>query len=75
MSTGIGYDIIRVDSGQNAPDYDTLSQYSLIIWACGADYQSGDTDVTFTNEDKTNVANFLEDGGALWAIGHDILMT
>jgi len=73
MSSGMGYDIIRVDSGQNAPDYDTLSQYSLIIWACGADYQSGDTDVTFTNEDKTNVANFLEDGGALWAIGHDIL--
>ena len=73
MSTGMGYDLIRVDSGQNAPDYDTLSQYSLIIWACGTDYISGDTDVTFTNEDKTNVADFLEGGGSLWAIGHDIL--
>ena len=73
MSNGMGYDVIRVNSGDNAPDYDTLSQYSLIIWACGTDYISGDTDVTFTNEDKTNVASFLEDGGSLWAIGHDIL--
>ena len=31
---------------------DILSEYQLIIWACGADYQSGDTDVTFTTNDK-----------------------
>ncbi len=73
MSTSIGYDVIRVDSGQNAPDYDTLSEYSLIIWVCGSDYQSGDTDITFTDEDKQNVGDFLEGGGSLWAIGHDIM--
>ncbi|HJM17767.1 MAG TPA: CARDB domain-containing protein, partial [Candidatus Poseidoniia archaeon] len=73
MTTEMGYDIIRVNSGEDAPDYDTLSEYSLIIWACGTDYQSGDTDITFTNNDKENVADFLEGGGSLWAIGQDIL--
>ena len=73
MSSGLAYDIIRVNSSADAPDYDTLSQYSLIIWACGTDYQSGETDITFTDNDKENVADYLEGGGALWAIGHDIL--
>ena len=73
MTTSIGYDIIRVDSAADAPGYDVLSEYSLIIWVCGTDYQSGDTDITFTNNDKENVADFLEGGGSLWAIGQDIL--
>ena len=31
------------------------------------------TDVTFTDNDKSNVAEYLEDGGAMWVIGMDIL--
>ena len=73
LSSDLAYDIIRVNDSADAPDYDTLSQYSLIIWVCGADYQSGETDVTFTASDKENVAEYLEGGGALWAIGQDIL--
>tara|TARA_B100000579_G_scaffold185022_1_gene150810 strand:+ start:1 stop:6612 length:6612 start_codon:yes stop_codon:yes gene_type:complete len=73
MTTTIGYDIIVIDSGEDAPDFDTLSEYSLIIWACGSDYQSGETDITFTTNDKENVADYLEGGGGLWAIGQDIL--
>ena len=73
MSSSMGYDVIRVESGQNAPDYDTLSEYSLIIWVCGSDYQSGDTDITFTDTDKQNVGDFLDAGGSLWAVGHDIM--
>ena len=73
MSSGLAYDIVRVESGADAPDSETLSQYSLIIWVCGSDYQSGETDITFTAEDKENVAEFLEGGGALWTIGQDIL--
>ncbi len=73
MTTAIGYDIIRVNSSEDAPSFDILSEYSLIIWVCGTDYQSGETDITFTNNDKENVADFLEGGGSLWAIGQDIL--
>ena len=73
MTTTIGYDIVVVDNGEDAPDFDTLSEYSLIIWACGSDYQSGETDITFTTNDKENVADYLEGGGSLWAIGQDIL--
>ena len=73
MTTGFAYDIIRVDSGQDAPDLDVLSEYSLIIWACGTDYQSGDTDITFTDNDKENAADFLEGGGSMWVVGQDIL--
>jgi len=73
MSSNLAYDIIRVESGADAPDYDTLSQYSLIIWACGSDYQGGETDITFTDKDKENVIEYLEGGGALWIIGQDIL--
>ena len=73
MTTTIGYDIVVIDSGEDAPDFDTLSEYSLIIWACGSDYQSGETDITFTTNDKENVADYLEGGGSLWAIGQDIL--
>ncbi|MEC7713092.1 MAG: CARDB domain-containing protein, partial [Candidatus Thermoplasmatota archaeon] len=73
LTNPIAYDIIRVNSSADAPDIDTLSEYQLIIWACGTDYQSGDTDVTFTDNDKTNVAEYLEGGGAMWVIGMDIL--
>ena len=69
----IGYDTIRVGSSEDGPDIDTLSEYTMIIWACGSDYASGDTDVTFTDNDKTNVADYLNDGGSMWVIGHDIL--
>ena len=69
----IGYDTFRVGSSEDGPDIDTLSEYTMIIWACGSDYASGDTDVTFTDNDKTNVADYLNDGGSMWVIGHDIL--
>ena len=73
LTNPIAYDVIRVNSSADAPGIDTLSEYQLIIWACGTDYQSGDTDVTFTNNDKTNVGEYLEGGGAMWVIGMDIL--
>ncbi|SVB73641.1 uncharacterized protein METZ01_LOCUS226495, partial [marine metagenome] len=69
----MGYDIIRVESGQDAPGYDTLSEYVALIWICGSDYQSGDTDITFTDNDKINVGDYLDDGGSMWVIGQDIL--
>ncbi|MED6305381.1 MAG: CARDB domain-containing protein, partial [Candidatus Thermoplasmatota archaeon] len=69
----IGYDTFRVRSSEDGPDIDTLSEYVMIIWACGSDYASGDTDVTFTDNDKTNVADYLDNGGNMWVIGHDIL--
>ena len=37
MTTAIGYDIIRVNSSEDAPSFDILSEYSLIIWVCGTD--------------------------------------
>jgi len=73
LTNPIAYDIIRVNSSSDAPDIDVLSEYQLIIWACGLDYQSGDTDVTFTDNDKTNVGEYLEGGGAMWVVGMDIL--
>jgi len=73
LTNPIAYDIIRVNSSADAPGIDTLSEYQLIIWACGTDYQSGDTDVTFTDNDKTNVGEYLDGGGAMWVIGMDIL--
>ena len=73
MTTSIGYDIFVVDSGEDAPDFETLSEYGLIIWACGSDYASGDTDITFTTNDKENVADYIDGGGGLWVIGQDIL--
>ncbi|MEC8446442.1 MAG: CARDB domain-containing protein [Candidatus Thermoplasmatota archaeon] len=73
LTNPIAYDVIRVNSSADAPGIDTLSEYQLIIWACGTDYQSGDTDVTFTDNDKTNVGEYLEGGGAMWVIGMDIL--
>ena len=72
MSSPVGYDVITVDSGADGPSYDTLSEYTMIIWICGSDYSSGD-DVTFTTNDKLNVGDYLDDGGAMWIIGQDIL--
>ena len=73
LTNPIAYDIVRVNSSADAPGIDVLSEYQMIIWVCGTDYQSGDTDVTFTDNDKTNVAEYLEDGGAMWVVGMDIL--
>ena len=73
LTNPIAYDVIRVNSSADAPGIDVLSEYQLIIWACGTDYQSGDTDVTFTDNDKTNAGEYLEGGGAMWVIGMDIL--
>ena len=73
LTNSIAYDVIRVNGSQDAPGISTLSEYQLIIWICGADYQSGDTDVTFTSNDKENVEEYLEGGGAMWIVGHDIL--
>jgi len=72
MSSPVGYDIHTVGSGSDGPDYDTLIEYTMIIWICGSDYSSGD-DVTFTANDKLNVGDYLEDGGSMWVIGQDIL--
>ena len=73
LTNPIAYDIVRVNSSADAPGIDVLSEYQMIIWVCGTDYQSGDTDVTFTDNDKSNVAEYLEDGGAMWGIGMVIL--
>jgi len=73
LTSQIAYDVIRVNSSSDAPDIDTLSQYQVVIWACGLDYQSGDTDVTFTDDDKETVADYLEGGGAMLVVGMDIL--
>ena len=73
LTNPIAYDIIRVNSSSDGPEIDILSEYQMIIWVCGADYQSGDTDVTFTDNDKGNVAEYLDGGGAMWVVGMDIL--
>ena len=73
LTNPLAYDIIRVNSSADAPGIDVLSEYQMIIWVCGTDYQSGETDVTFTDNDKTNVGEYLEGGGAMWVVGMDIL--
>ena len=72
MSSPVGYDVFTVDSGADGPSFDTLNEYTMIIWICGSDYSSGE-DVTFTTNDKQNVGDYLDEGGAMWIIGQDIL--
>ena len=62
------YDLLRVDSGDDGPDADTLANYGLVIWFVGSDLST-----TFTQNDQAAMAQFLDDGGTAWVTGHDIL--
>ncbi len=64
----IAYDLLRVDSGSDGPDADTLANYGLVVWFVGADLST-----TFTANDQDALGEYLDDGGAAWVTGHDIL--
>ena len=67
-SLELTYDLLRVDSGDDGPDADTLTNYGLVIWFVGSDLST-----TFTQNDQDAMAQFLDDGGTAWVTGHDIL--
>ena len=72
LTNPVGYDLLRVPTGEDGPSLNTLNKYSMIIWVCGYDYTSGD-DITFTENDKKNVSEYLDAGGSMWIVGQDIL--
>ncbi|NIS22418.1 MAG: hypothetical protein GWN89_21420, partial [Thermoplasmata archaeon] len=65
-SLGYAYDTYIVDAGMNGPDYDTMNDYSTIIWSFG--YEWGFFP-TLTQWDFWRITNFMEAGGSVWFSG------
>ncbi len=57
--------------GEDGPPLDTMLQYELLIWNT-YDYWWQDT-AALTENDQTNVADYLTTGGMVWLIGQDAL--
>ncbi len=68
QSLGFTPDIYTVPSNSdNGPPLNTLSQYRLVIWFTGGEYQN-----TLTATDQTNLESYLDSGGRLFISGQDI---
>ncbi|MDI6917671.1 MAG: CARDB domain-containing protein [Thermoplasmatales archaeon] len=65
-STFYYYDVFNVDS--NGPDATLMEKYELVVWNTGKEWEN-----TLTVPDQENISVYLENGGALWLIGQDIL--
>jgi hypothetical protein len=58
-------------AGDDGPPLDTMLQYELVIWNT-YDYWWTDT-AALTENDQTNVGDYLTVGGKVWLIGQDAL--
>ncbi|MCG2827228.1 MAG: hypothetical protein L6265_11620, partial [Thermoplasmatales archaeon] len=66
-STFYYYDVFKfVDL--NGPNMSVMEKYGLVIWNTGMEWEN-----TLTFSDQENISMYLENGGALWLIGQDIL--
>ncbi|MEW6070456.1 MAG: CARDB domain-containing protein, partial [Candidatus Thermoplasmatota archaeon] len=62
------YTFWTVSSLATGPNLENLSKYNLVIWCCGNESVN-----TLTSSDRTNILNYLNQGGKLWLIGQNIL--
>lgn len=60
-----------MSAGDNGPDSVEMMNYDLVIWNC-YDYWWQDT-AAFTVTDEINMQTYFYNGGAVWAIGQDLL--
>ncbi|MCG2827218.1 MAG: hypothetical protein L6265_11570 [Thermoplasmatales archaeon] len=65
-STFYYYDVFNVDL--NGPDANMMEKYDVVIWNTGKEWKN-----TLTFSDQENISLYLDNGGALWLIGQDIL--
>jgi hypothetical protein len=70
--TNLGYDFDTyvTDAGRTGPDYNTMNDYSTIVWAFG--YEWGFYP-TLTQWDYWRIINFMEAGGSVWFSGPGFL--
>ncbi|MGC9366338.1 MAG: lamin tail domain-containing protein, partial [bacterium] len=54
---------------EDGPGLDTMLNYDLVIWNC---YDHWDA-IVLTDNDTTNIASYLSQGGKVWLIGQDLL--
>ncbi|MHA1781228.1 MAG: Ig-like domain-containing protein [Candidatus Thorarchaeota archaeon] len=66
FAEGSGFDRWTVSS-DGSPSSATLQSYEIVIWFTSNDYQT-----TLTSTDRTNLQNFLTNGGKLFISGQDI---
>ncbi len=64
---GLGGMYSQVTGGTSAPNYNTMSQYDLIIWSTGYDW-TGDI---ITDNNRRDMKNHLEDGNSVWINGEN----
>ncbi|GAB4333477.1 MAG: hypothetical protein Kow00127_24930 [Bacteroidales bacterium] len=68
---GVTYDYFEVeDLTMDGPDLATMQQYDIIFWFTGESWQNNQT---MTDNDESNLASYLDGGGALLLSGHDYL--
>lgn len=64
---GLLYDTWEITS-QGAPDFEDISDYRIVIWTTGEDYEE-----TLTPADEANLSLYLDAGGKLFLSSQDYL--
>ncbi|MCK5253833.1 MAG: hypothetical protein KAQ96_12825, partial [Thermoplasmata archaeon] len=67
---GYAFDTYIVQAGGNGPDYNTMNDYSTLVWVFG--YEWG-FHPTLNQQDYWRLINFMESGGAVWLSGPGII--
>ncbi len=65
-ANSIDFDTYIVDSRRNGPDFDTISDYSTIVWTFGYEWGYG---ATLTAWDYFRIMAFMDAGGSVWFTG------
>jgi uncharacterized repeat protein (TIGR01451 family) len=67
---GYSYDVFNTRSSLRTPLTDTLNLYPIVVWATGYDWYS-----PLTDEEVTQLDDYLESGGSLLLSSQDVLDT
>ena len=65
-STFYYYDVFDVEL--NGPNVSVMEKYDVVVWNTGTEWKN-----TLTFSDQENISMYLDNGGALFLIGQDIL--
>ena len=65
------YWYLTTDENQDGPDLAAMEHADLVIWNTYDDYDAP----CFTDNDTTNINDYINEGGKVWLIGQDLVLS
>jgi hypothetical protein len=67
----LDHDVYLVMNGSEGPSFETLSNYSTVVWVTGFEFGASPT---LTRSDQRRLGSFMDAGGSLFLVGFGIFL-